>query len=94
MLHESSNSDHGTGSIVKSTSDNKQEKQLYRWFSLIDAAKWQEKSLFHVLDFCKHLHGFIVFEVAWKDVRGINYLNELQVSIHDHSIHGIMLIAL
>ncbi|KAF3435961.1 hypothetical protein FNV43_RR23053 [Rhamnella rubrinervis] len=24
------------------------------------------------------LHGFIVFEVGWKDVRGINYLNELQ----------------
>lgn len=25
------------------------------------------------------LHGFIVFEVAWNNVRGINYFNELQV---------------
>ncbi|CAL0321385.1 unnamed protein product [Lupinus luteus] len=24
------------------------------------------------------LHGFIVFEVAWNNVRGINYFNELQ----------------
>ncbi|CAI9294816.1 unnamed protein product [Lactuca saligna] len=24
------------------------------------------------------LYGFIVFQVSWKDVRGINYLNELQ----------------
>ncbi|KAL4573371.1 hypothetical protein LXL04_020174 [Taraxacum kok-saghyz] len=24
------------------------------------------------------LYGFIVFQVMWKDVRGINYLNELQ----------------
>lgn len=79
MLNESSTSGPETDSIVKSTNDNKLEK-LYRWwFSLIDAAKWQEKSLFHVLDLCKDLHGFIVFEVAWKDVRGINYLNELQV---------------
>lgn len=78
MLNESSTSGPETDSIVKSTDDNKPEK-LYRWwFSLIDAAKWQEKSLFHVLDLCKDLHGFIVFEVAWKDVRGINYLNELQ----------------
>lgn len=26
------------------------------------------------------LFGFIVFEVSWGDVRGINYLNELQVA--------------
>ena len=25
------------------------------------------------------LYGFIIFEVDWGDVRGINYLNELQV---------------
>ena len=25
------------------------------------------------------LYGFIIFEVDWADVRGINYLNELQV---------------
>jgi hypothetical protein len=27
------------------------------------------------------LYGFIVFEVEWANVRGINYLNELQVEI-------------
>ncbi|XP_077250284.1 uncharacterized protein LOC143889808 isoform X2 [Tasmannia lanceolata] len=53
-------------------------EKLYRWFSVIDATIWQKKSLFPVMDLSKALHGFIVFEVAWKDVRGINYLNELQ----------------
>lgn len=63
-------------SFVKRSSDNKQK--LSRWFSVIDAAKWQHKSLFCMLDLCKTLHGFIVFEVNWKDVHGINYFNELQ----------------
>lgn len=25
------------------------------------------------------LYGFIIFEVDWADVRGMNYFNELQV---------------
>ncbi|KAG9458978.1 hypothetical protein H6P81_003486 [Aristolochia fimbriata] len=53
-------------------------KKLYKWFSVIDAAKWRRNTLFSVMDLCKSLHGFLVFEVAWKDVRGINYLSELQ----------------
>nr|XP_034586497.1 uncharacterized protein LOC117848993 [Setaria viridis] len=29
------------------------------------------------LDLSRALHGFLVFEVSWRDVHGINYLNEL-----------------
>ncbi|KAI9095387.1 hypothetical protein K1719_026421 [Acacia pycnantha] len=40
------------------------------------------KTLRNSLPFCFELHrtlyGFIVFEVAWNNVNGINYLNELQ----------------
>ncbi|KAJ0986504.1 hypothetical protein J5N97_004860 [Dioscorea zingiberensis] len=63
-------------------------RRLYRWFSLIDAALYQEKAMLPVRKLKnsfllnKELHhtlyGFIVFEVAWAHVRGINYLNELQ----------------
>ncbi|XP_026392765.1 uncharacterized protein LOC113288040 isoform X2 [Papaver somniferum] len=31
-----------------------------------------------IIELRRTLYGFIVFEVAWNDVRGINYLNELQ----------------
>ncbi|PKA47424.1 hypothetical protein AXF42_Ash020153 [Apostasia shenzhenica] len=40
------------------------------------AKLWQ---LMVTKDLSKALHGFIIFEVAWKDVHGINYLNELQM---------------
>jgi hypothetical protein len=63
----------------------------YKWYSLIDAAVQQKKILFPVKklkdSFLLHdelhhiLYGFIVFEVEWAHVRGINYLNELQVQI-------------
>ncbi|WOL06656.1 hypothetical protein Cni_G15390 [Canna indica] len=59
-----------------------------KWFSLIDAALSQKKKLLHVKKLKnsfllnKELHcpvyGFIVFEVEWDHVRGINYINELQ----------------
>ncbi|KAK1318766.1 hypothetical protein QJS10_CPB04g01214 [Acorus calamus] len=65
-----------TSELLKSNSDK--FKSFNKWFSVIKAVKWQEKSLFPVMDLSKALHGFIVFEVEWKDVRGINYLNELQ----------------
>uniref|UniRef100_A0A0E0L6P0 Uncharacterized protein n=1 Tax=Oryza punctata TaxID=4537 RepID=A0A0E0L6P0_ORYPU len=32
---------------------------------------------FEVVDLRLALHGFLVFEVSWRDVHGINYLNEL-----------------
>ncbi|CAL9144486.1 unnamed protein product [Musa hybrid cultivar] len=53
-------------------------KKFYRWLRLMDSSKLQEKYLHAVMNLSKSLHGFIVFEVAWKDVHGINYLNELQ----------------
>lgn len=63
-------------------------KRLNRWFSLVDAAVSQKRALLPVKKLKdsfllnKELHhtlfGFIVFEVAWIDIRGINYLNELQ----------------
>lgn len=51
---------------------------LYKWFSTIDAARWQHKALAPVKELHHKLHGCVVFEVAWTDVRGINYINELQ----------------
>ncbi|XP_038985249.1 uncharacterized protein LOC103718522 isoform X3 [Phoenix dactylifera] len=64
------------------------QKTLYRWFSVIDAAVYQKKALIPVKKLRdsfllnKELHhtlyGFIVFEVDWVHVRGINYVNELQ----------------
>ncbi|KAL9678150.1 hypothetical protein QQ045_015989 [Rhodiola kirilowii] len=59
------------------------------WFSLIDAATLsQKKALLPVKKLKSSLllnsrlhttfHGLIVFEVSWDDVRGINYVNELQ----------------
>ncbi|PWA90836.1 hypothetical protein CTI12_AA096900 [Artemisia annua] len=64
-------------------------ENLRKWFSVIDAATLSRKrallpveklrnSLLANSKVRRTLHGFIVFEVAWKDVRGINYLNELQ----------------
>ncbi|XP_050208058.1 uncharacterized protein LOC126657422 isoform X2 [Mercurialis annua] len=41
-------------------------------------ARVRERAPFSMINLYKALHGFIVFEVAWKDVRGINYVNELQ----------------
>ncbi|KAJ4981524.1 hypothetical protein NE237_032361 [Protea cynaroides] len=64
--------------------------KVERWFHLIEAAKLSQKnallpvkklknSLLSSHDLCRTLYGFIVFEVAWADIRGINYLNELQI---------------
>ncbi|CAN6462754.1 unnamed protein product [Victoria cruziana] len=55
-------------------------KRRHRWSPVIDAAKWRKKSFFQHMELCQTLHGFIVFEVSWKDVCGINYLNELQTN--------------
>ncbi|KAF5949947.1 hypothetical protein HYC85_011940 [Camellia sinensis] len=70
-------------------STTSKSKKFRRWFSVIDAATLSRKrallpvkKLRNSLTFNGKLHrtlyGFIVFEVAWSDVRGINYLNELQ----------------
>lgn len=83
--------DFGDGSRPANLKGNR----LYRWFSLIDAALYQEKAIIPMRKLKnsfllnKELHhtlyGFIVFEVAWSHVRGINYLNELQVLFLDLS---------
>ncbi|KAL4568001.1 hypothetical protein LXL04_023600 [Taraxacum kok-saghyz] len=60
-----------------------------KWFSVVDAAALSRKrallpvkklrsSLLANSKLHRTLYGFIVFQVMWKDVRGINYLNELQ----------------
>lgn len=65
-------------------------KKFKRWFALVDAATLSRKrallpvkklrnSLLSNSELHRTLHGFIVFEVAWANVRGINYVNELQV---------------
>ncbi|EXB99135.1 hypothetical protein L484_007044 [Morus notabilis] len=53
-------------------------ENLFEWFPILNMAKWREKTQFSEGNLHKALHGFIVFEVSWKDVRGIKYLNELQ----------------
>lgn len=64
--------------------------QLKKWFLLLDVATSSRKrallpvkklrnSLITNSKLHRTLYGFIVFEVAWSDVRGINYFNELQV---------------
>ncbi|CAA3017396.1 uncharacterized protein LOC111396826 [Olea europaea var. sylvestris] len=63
--------------------------QLKKWFLLLDVATSSRKrallpvkklrnSLITNSKLHRTLYGFIVFEVAWSDVRGINYFNELQ----------------
>ncbi|XP_023513017.1 uncharacterized protein LOC111777588 isoform X1 [Cucurbita pepo subsp. pepo] len=69
------------------------KKKKCLWFSLINAVTLSHKKLLllpmppvenlrksFILNNELHctLYGFIVFEVSWSNVRGINYLNELQ----------------
>ncbi|XP_038694973.1 uncharacterized protein LOC119992327 isoform X1 [Tripterygium wilfordii] len=72
-----------------SPSNATKSKKFGRWFSLINAATLSQKrvllpvkklrnSSFLSIDLHRTLYGFIVFEVTWSNVRGINYLNELQ----------------
>ncbi|KAI3916778.1 hypothetical protein MKW98_026249 [Papaver atlanticum] len=60
-----------------------------RWTTLVNVAALSQKkvlldvqnlkkSMLLIIELRRTLYGFIVFEVAWDDVRGINYLNELQ----------------
>lgn len=74
-------------------------RNLKEWFSLIDAVTLSQKrallpvkklrnSLIAKSKLHITLYGFIVFEVAWRDVRGINYMNELQVASVKFFIRG------
>ncbi|KAL8238142.1 hypothetical protein R6Q59_019223 [Mikania micrantha] len=73
---------------VRSKSSN-HSQNLKKWFSVVNAATLSKKrallpvkklrsSLLANSKLHRTLFGFIVFQVVWKDVRGINYLNELQ----------------
>ncbi|XP_030544387.1 uncharacterized protein LOC115750903 [Rhodamnia argentea] len=77
------------GKEARCKSDTSETKKFERWFKLINSANLSRKRVLMpvkklrnslLLDSKLHgiLHGFIVFEVQWSNVRGINYLNELQ----------------
>ncbi|XP_061363933.1 uncharacterized protein LOC133307438 [Gastrolobium bilobum] len=77
------------GKEICSESSTSKPTKFMRWFSLIEAVMLSRKkvllpvkNLRNSLQFSSELHrtlyGFIVFEVAWSSVRGINYFNELQ----------------
>ncbi|XP_071717487.1 uncharacterized protein [Rutidosis leptorrhynchoides] len=72
----------------KGSKDSSSEN-LRKWFSVIDAATLSKKRTFLSVKKLRSsllansklhgtLYGFVVFEVAWKNVRGISYMNELQ----------------
>lgn len=74
---------------LATTSKASKPKISKRWFQLVDAATLSKKrallpvkklrnSLLLNRELHRTLYGFIVFEVSWTNVRGINYLNELQ----------------
>ncbi|CAN6471981.1 unnamed protein product [Victoria cruziana] len=52
--------------------------KLKRWFHSIYAAISQKKVPLPGNRLQQTFYGFILFEISWKDIRGINYLNELQ----------------
>ncbi|KAG9455085.1 hypothetical protein H6P81_007989 [Aristolochia fimbriata] len=81
--------DLGKGFELKNASkSHSKAKNVKTWFSVIDAAMYRKKALLPVKklrdslllnsELHRTLYGFIVFEVAWENVRGMNYLNELQ----------------
>uniref|UniRef100_A0A803KQ01 Uncharacterized protein n=1 Tax=Chenopodium quinoa TaxID=63459 RepID=A0A803KQ01_CHEQI len=64
-----------------SISSKDERKKLYRWVSVVNSQRWRAQAFFSLVDLHVALHGFIVFEVYWKDIRGINYFSELQSDI-------------
>ncbi|PIN22151.1 hypothetical protein CDL12_05131 [Handroanthus impetiginosus] len=75
--------------LQASSTDVRESRNFRNWFSFIDAVmlsrnkallpvKKLRNSLIANSNLHRTLYGFIVFEVSWSDVRGINYFNELQ----------------
>ncbi|XVE72742.1 hypothetical protein DITRI_Ditri11bG0063100 [Diplodiscus trichospermus] len=54
------------------------ETSSNRWLPTVAMATLRKSSPFSAVNLYKTLHGFIVFEVVWEDVRGINYSSLLQ----------------
>ncbi|XP_019162169.1 PREDICTED: uncharacterized protein LOC109158725 [Ipomoea nil] len=73
---------------TKAEPNSSNSEAVKKWFSLVDAATSSSTSALSPVkkfrisflnsNLNRTLYGFIVFEVAWSDVRGINYFNELQ----------------
>ncbi|GAB4830232.1 hypothetical protein Ancab_019874 [Ancistrocladus abbreviatus] len=61
-----------------SRSSHDEWKNLSNVLSVVNAYMWRQTAIFSLVDLRKALHGFIVFEFMLEDIRGINYLNELQ----------------
>lgn len=87
-----------------SKSNLDKSKKFKKWLSLTDAAMLSRKrallpvkklrnSLILNSKLHRTLYGFIVFEVAWSSVRGINYFNELQVATC-YAVHFMLSLAL
>lgn len=83
---------------TNSESSTSESGKVKRWFSLVDAATLSRKmalltveklrnSLLSNSKLHRTLFGFIVFEVSWNDVWGLNYLNELQVLSSSFFLH-------
>lgn len=53
-----------------------ERKKFYKWVFVVNLRRWRVMVLFFLVDFYEVLYGFIVFEVFWKDICGINYYNE------------------
>ncbi|CAI8595474.1 unnamed protein product [Vicia faba] len=59
--------------VRKVLKENNQHDQVLEILNVLKKKKKGRSSELH-----RTLHGFIVFEVTWNKVRGINYFNELQ----------------
>lgn len=73
-----------------SISSNDERKKLYRWVSVVNSQRRRATSFFSLVDLHVALHGFIVFEVCWDDIRGINYFSELQVHGSSHPFRCVV----
>ncbi|KAI3765860.1 hypothetical protein L2E82_15906 [Cichorium intybus] len=78
--------DPGFNELNYSRTPSSHAKKLKRWLSMSTLSKKRvllpvkklRNSLLENSKLHRTLYGFIVFEVVWRDVRGVNYLNELQ----------------
>ena len=70
----------GVSSSLRQGSEGGSE-QVSSWSNFKKFLQQQFKALSLVKTSPEGLHGCVAFEVEWANVRGINYLNELLVSL-------------
>lgn len=75
---DSSSRDGSSG--VSSSAQESDSEHFSGWSKIRHSLRRQFKALPAVKRSPEGLHGCVVFEVEWANVRGINYLNELLVS--------------